>query len=51
MNQVEHDSLEEDGVLGQFRLSCQFRVDRPMHVEVLMRASDQGWEPGPEVEP
>lgn len=51
MGQVEHDSLEEDGVLGQFRLSCQIRVDRDMEVEVLMRASDQGWEPGAEVDP
>lgn len=50
MNQEEHDSLEEDGVLGEFRLSCQIRVDQPMHVSVLMRASDKGWEPGPEVE-
>ena len=47
---AEKESLEEDGVLGQFRLSCQIRVDRPMHVEVLMRANEQGWEPGPEVE-
>lgn len=51
IEKVEHDSLEEDGVLGQFRLSCQFRVDRDMYVEVLMRASEQNWEPGPEVEP
>ncbi len=51
MGQLEHDCLEEDGVLGQFRLSCQIRVDRPMHVEVLMRASEQGWEPGPTPEP
>lgn len=51
MGQPEHDSLEEDGVLGEFRLSCQIRVETAMHVEVLMRASDKGWEPGPEVEP
>ncbi len=51
MGATEHDSLEEDGVLGQFRLSCQIRVDRDMDVEVLMRASEQGWEPGPELEP
>jgi ferredoxin len=50
MGQVEHDCLEEDGVLGQFRLSCQIRVDRDMHVEPLMLASVQGWEPGIEVE-
>ncbi len=51
MGQAEHDCLEEDGVLGEFRLSCQIRVDRPMEVQVLMRASDKGWEPGPEIEP
>lgn len=50
MGQVEHDSLEEDGVLGQFRLSCQVRMDRDMEVKVLMRASEQGWDPGVEVE-
>lgn len=50
MGEVERASLEEDGVLGQFRLSCQVRVDRPMKVEVLMRASVKGWDPGPEVE-
>ncbi|MBL8087661.1 MAG: (2Fe-2S)-binding protein [Chthonomonas sp.] len=51
MGQVEHDCLEEDGVLGEFRLSCQVRVESDMHVEVLMRASVQEWEPGPTVEP
>jgi ferredoxin len=51
MGQKEHDSLEEDGVLGQFRLSCQSRIDRDMHVEVLMLASAEGWDPGIEVEP
>src|SRR5205085_222185 len=51
MGQVEHDSLEEDGVLGQFRLSCQIRVDRPLTIKPLMRASEQGWDPGIEVEP
>lgn len=51
MGQVEKDCLEEDGVLGQFRLSCQIRVDRDMDVKVLMRASDQGWDPGVDLEP
>jgi ferredoxin len=50
MMEKEHDSLEEDGVLGQFRLSCQSRVDRDMSVKVLMLASEQGWDPGIEVE-
>ncbi len=47
MGSAEHECLEEDGVLGEFRLSCQVRVDRPMSVKVLMRAGDKGWEPGP----
>ena len=51
MGEAERQSLDEDGVLGQFRLSCQIRADRDMHVSVLMRASEQGWEPGAEVEP
>lgn len=50
MGKFEKECLEEDGELGNFRLSCQIRVDRDFEVEVLMRASDQGWEPGPEVE-
>lgn len=51
MGEKEHQCLVEDEVLGQFRLSCQIRVDRPMEVEVLMRASEQGWDPGIELEP
>ena len=50
MGEAERQCLEEDGVLGQFRLSCQIRVESDLEVEVLMRASEQGWEPGPEVE-
>lgn len=51
MGDTEKDCLVEDGVLGEFRLSCQIRVQEDLHVQVLMRASDQGWEPGVEVEP
>lgn len=50
MNETERASLEEDGVLGQFRLSCQIRVDRDMNVKVGALASDKGWDPGPAVE-
>lgn len=50
MELKEEKCLEEDGVLGEFRLSCQCRVDRDMRVRVLMRASEQGWDPGIEVE-
>jgi ferredoxin len=51
MGDKEKDCLVEDGVLGEFRLSCQIRVDRDIQVKVLMRASEQGWEPGVELEP
>ena len=51
MGETERQSLDEDGVLGQFRLSCQIRVDRDMELEVLMRASEKGWDPGAELEP
>jgi ferredoxin len=51
MGDAERECLVEDEVLGQFRLACQIRVHEPLTVRVLMRASDQGWEPGPEVEP
>ncbi len=47
----EKDCLVEDGELGNFRLSCQSRVHGDMHVEVLMLASKEGWDPGIEVEP
>lgn len=51
MGDKERDCLEEDGVLGQFRLSCQVRVHQDIEVNVLMRASVQGWDPGVELEP
>ena len=51
MGDPERECLIEDGVLGEFRLSCQIRIDRDMIVEPLMRASAQGWEPGADVEP
>lgn len=52
MNQKEHDSLEEDGVLGEFRLSCQIPIDRDMEVEVLKPVSTADWDnPGTDLEP
>jgi len=50
MGDKERECLEEDGVLGQFRLACQIRVHQDIEVEVLMRASVKGWEPGIELE-
>lgn len=51
MGEKERECLEEDGVLGQFRLSCQVRVHSDIEVKVLMRASEQGWDPGVDLEP
>lgn len=51
MGEPERECLVEDGVLGEFRLSCQIRVDRDFKVKVLKRASEMGWEPGPTPEP
>ena len=48
---AEKETLEEDELLGKARLSCQIRVDRDMRVKVLMPAAEQGWEPGPQVDP
>lgn len=51
MGTEEHECLEEDGVLGEFRLSCQIRVDQDMSVEVLMPVSKADWDnPGGDVE-
>jgi ferredoxin len=47
----EKNCLEEDGVLGQFRLACQIRVDQDMSVDVLMPVSTATWDnPGGDVE-
>ena len=52
-NETERASLEEDGVLGQFRLACQIPVeslpDEPAQVRVLRLASEEGWDPGKEL--
>ncbi len=51
MGDVEKDCLEEDGVLGEFRLSCQIRVEQDMEVQVLMPVSTADWDnPGGDVE-
>lgn len=52
-NEKERASLEEDGVLGQFRLSCQIPVETISNETVRLRglrlASIEEWEPGPEL--
>lgn len=51
MGDTEKDCLVEDGVLGEFRLSCQIRVDQDMSVNVLMPVSTADWDnPGGDVE-
>ena len=43
MGEAERETLEEDGLLGQYRLSCQVRVGtEPMTVRVSKRASEAG---------
>jgi ferredoxin len=56
MTAAEREKLSDMNRLGDFRLSCQVVVDRPMTVKPLMRASEKGWddagpEPAVEVEP
>lgn len=56
MTRAEYEKLHDIDQYGNFRLACQIVVDRPMTVEPLMRASEQGWddagpEPAIEVEP
>lgn len=49
MTAAEYEKLSDMKRLGEFRLACQVVVDRPMTVEPLMRASENGWDdPGPE---
>ncbi len=51
MGDMEKECLEEDGVLGEFRLSCQIRVESDMSVQVLLPVSSAEWEnPGADVE-
>lgn len=56
MTRAERDKLDEKGLLGEARLSCQIAIAGDMTVEVLMRGSEQGWpdtgpEPAAEIEP
>jgi len=47
MNADERELLEEDGLLGQYRLSCQIRVaDQDMSIQVVNRSSVKGIPPG-----
>lgn len=47
MGEAERETLEEDGLLGSFRLSCQIRLaDQDMTVKVVNRSSEKGIPPG-----
>ena len=46
MNAEERATLEEDSLLGQYRLSCQIRVHGDMSLDPPDRASDRGISPG-----
>ena len=46
MNAEERATLEEDNLLGQYRLSCQIRVHGDMALDPPDRASDRGITPG-----
>ena len=46
MNSAERIVLEEDGLLGQYRLSCQIRVETDMTIAPPDLASARGIPPG-----
>lgn len=49
MTRAEFAKLEERELLGEVRLSCQIVLEQDVHVEPLMRVSENGWsDPGPE---
>lgn len=51
MTAAEHDRLEANGQLGEFRLSCQCLVANGMHVEPLMTLAESGFDDaGPDPE-
>lgn len=51
MTKAEKEKLESQNKLGEFRLSCQCKVDHDMHVKVLLPFSKSGLDdPGPKPE-
>ena len=46
MNEAERSVLEEDGLLGQYRLSCQIRVTQNFEIAPPDLASVRGIPPG-----
>jgi ferredoxin len=49
---AEHRKLQEAGLLGEVRLSCQVLVEQDMRVQALKTLRSEGWaDTGPAVEP
>ena len=46
VNEEERATLEEDGLVGEYRLSCQIRVTQDMTIDPPDRASERGIEAG-----
>ena len=44
MTQAEKDILEERGLSGQVRLSCQITCDHDMSVKPVMLLENEGWD-------
>jgi ferredoxin len=56
MTQAEHDKLEEKGLLGQYRLSCQMICNQDMELHAPMVLENQNWtdtgpQPDAEIKP
>ena len=52
MTRAEHDKLQQNGILGQVRLSCQIVCDHDMQVHPGMTLQSEGWtDTGPRPEP
>jgi len=48
MTRTEFEKVKMAGLPEGVRLACQIRVEQDLHVEVLMRTSEMGWDdPGP----
>jgi ferredoxin len=50
MNDAEKAKLEEKGILGQFRLSCQIRVQSDLTVRPANTVTSSGKDAGPRPE-
>lgn len=52
MTRAEHDKLEERGLLGEYRLSCQIVCSHDMAVTAPLTMRTESWsDPGPEPTP